>query len=59
MKKTIYRFIQEQKEDWVEFTQIVGLKNTIQQMAVGAALCLILLVIVGVGDWLAHLISGC
>lgn len=59
MKKTIYRFIQEQKDDWVEFTQIVGLKNTIQQMAVGAALCLILLAIIGVGDWIAHLISGC
>ena len=59
MKKSIYRFILDQKEDWVEFAYIVGLKNTIQQMVVGAALCLVLLIIIGVGDWLAHLISGC
>lgn len=59
MKKSIYRYLLEQKEDWQEFAEIIGLKNTLQQMAVGAAMCVILFVFVGCGMSLAKLISGC
>ena len=56
MKKSIYQLISEQKTDWREFTEIVGLKNSLQQIAVGMAMGIILLVILGVGEWISRLI---
>ena len=56
MKKSIYQLIDEQKTDWREFAEIVGFRNTMQQIAVGAAMGIILLVILGVGEWISRLI---
>ena len=56
MKKSIYQLIDEQKTDFREFAEIVGFKNTMQQIAVGAAMGIILLVILGVGEWISRLI---
>ena len=56
MKKSIYQLIREQKTDWREFAEIIGLKNTMQQIAVGIAMGIILLVILGVGEWISRLI---
>lgn len=51
MRKSWSRFVQKQKDDWQEFAEIIGLKNSVQQMAVGAALCILLLAACGVGEW--------
>ena len=56
MKKSIYQLIREQKTDWREFAEIIGFKNTLQQIAVGAAMTIILLVTLGVGEWISRLI---
>lgn len=55
MKKSWSRFVQKQKDDWQEFAEIIGLKTSVQQMAVGAALCILLLAACGVGEWLNSL----
>ena len=55
MKKSWSRFVQKQKDDWQEFAELIGLKNSVQQMAVGAALCILLLAACGVGEWLNNL----
>jgi len=54
MRKSIYQLIREQKTDWREFAEIVGFKNTMQQIAVGAAMGIILLVILGVGGMISR-----
>ena len=54
MRKSWYRFVQKQKEEWCEFAEIIGLKNRIQQLAVGAALCILLLAACGAGEWLSN-----
>ena len=56
MRKSIYQLIREQKTDWREFAEIVGFRNTMQQIAVGAVMGIILLVILGVGEWISRLI---
>lgn len=56
MKKSIYQLISEQKTDWREFAEIVGLKNSLQQIALGMAMGIILLVVLGVGEWISRLI---
>lgn len=55
MRKSYSRFIQKQKADFQEFAELIGLKNSVQQMAVGAALCILLLAACGVGEWLNNL----
>ena len=56
MRKSIYQLIREQKTDWREFAEIVGFKNTLQQIAVGVAMGIILLAILGIGEWISRLI---
>lgn len=56
MRKSIYQLISEQKTDLRDFAEIVGFRNTMQQIAVGAAMGIILLVILGVGEWISRLI---
>lgn len=56
MRKSIYQLISEQKTDWREFAEIVGFKNSLQQIAVGMAMGIILIVILGVGEWISRLI---
>ena len=56
MRKSIYQLIREQKTDWREFAEIIGFKNTLQQIAVGGARGIILLVILGVGECISRLI---
>ena len=43
------------KKEFNELAEIIGLKNSLQQMAVGAALCIILLAACGFGEWLNSL----
>ena len=55
MKKLWSRFVQKQKADFQEFAELIGLKNSVQQMAIGAALCILLLAACGVGERLNNL----
>lgn len=56
MKKSIYQLISEQKTDWREFAEIVGFKNTLQQIAVGAVMAMLFLAVLGIGEWISRLI---
>lgn len=56
MRKSIYQLIREQKTDWREFAEIVGFRNTMQQIAVGAAMTILFLAILGIGEWISRLI---
>lgn len=56
MKKSIYQLINEQKTDWREFAEIIGFKNTLQQIAVGAVMTILFLAILGIGEWISRLI---
>ena len=56
MRKTIYQLIREQKTDWCEFAEIVGFKNTLQHIIVGMAMGIILMAILGIGEWISRLI---
>lgn len=53
--KQIRLWLRKQKEDFQEFAVLIGLKNSAEQMAVGAALCVLLLAACGVGEWLCNL----
>lgn len=55
--KQIRLWLQKQREDFQEFAQLIGLKNNLQQMAVGAALCIGLLMACGLGEWLNSLMK--
>lgn len=44
MRKSFKNWISRQREDFNELYQLIGLKNSMQQMAIGAALCFLLLV---------------
>jgi hypothetical protein len=55
MRKSWIHFIEKQKADFQEFAEIIGLKNSVQQMAIGAALSILLLTACGVGEWLCNL----
>ena len=54
MKQSVKNWWRRQREDFNELCQIIGLKNSIQQMAIGAALCILLLVACGVAEWFNH-----
>lgn len=56
MRKSIYQLIREQKTDWREFAEIVGFKNTMQQIAVGAVMAILFLTVLGIGEWISRLI---
>ena len=56
MRKSIYQLIREQKTDWREFAEIVGFKNTMQQIAVGAVMAILFLAVLGIGEWISRLI---
>ena len=56
MKKSIYQLINEQKTDWREFAEIVGFRNTMQQIAVGAVMTILFLAVLGIGEWISRLI---
>lgn len=53
--KQMKNWLRKQREDFQEFAELIGLKNSVQQMAVGAALCILLLAACGVGEWLNNL----
>ena len=55
--KQMKNWLRKQREDWQEFAAMIGLKNNLQQMAVGAALCLGLLMACGLGEWLNSFIK--
>ena len=56
MRKSIYQLIREQKTDWREFAEIVGFRNTMQQIAVGAVMAILFLAVLGIGEWISRLI---
>lgn len=53
--KQMKNWLRKQREDFREFAELIGLKNSAEQMAVGAALCVLLLAACGVGEWLCNL----
>lgn len=53
--KQMKNWLRKQREDFQEFAELIGLKNSVQQMAVGAALCVLLIAACGVGEWLNKL----
>ena len=56
MRKSIYQLIREQKTDWCDFAEIVGFRNTMQQIAVGAVMAILFLAVLGIGEWVSRLI---
>lgn len=51
--KTIKNWLRKQKEDFNEFTYMIGLRTSVQQLAVGAAIGLVVLMLVcGFAEWL-------
>lgn len=55
-RKSIYRLISDQKDEWSEFARVIGFKNTAKQLAVGMAMGILLLMVLGVGEWVHDLI---
>ena len=58
MKKSFRQFIRDEKEDWLEFAEMVGLKTTVQQLLVGIAIGILLLFILGGAEWIHDKIVG-
>ena len=58
MKKSFRQFIRKEKEDWLEFFELIGLKTTAQQLLVGIAIGMILLFILGGAEWIHDKIVG-
>ena len=53
LMKTIKNWLKKQKEDFIEFTYMIGLRTSVQQLAVGAAFGLVVILIVcGLAEWL-------
>ena len=51
--KTIKNWLKKQKEDFIEFSYMIGLRTSVQQLAVGAAFGLVVILIVcGLAEWL-------
>lgn len=58
MKKSFRQFIRDEKEDWLEFAEMVGLKTTAKQLLVGIAIGILLLFILGGAEWIHDKIVG-
>lgn len=58
MRKSFRQFIRKEKEDWLEFAEMVGLKTTAQQLLVGIAIGILLLFILGGAEWIHDKIVG-
>ena len=51
--KTIKNWLKNQKEDFIEFSYMIGLRTSLQQLAVGAASGLVVIIAVcGLAEWL-------
>lgn len=54
--KSFMQFLRDEKDDWLDFFETIGLKTTAQQFAVGIAIGVIMLMIIGacdaIGDYL-------
>ena len=58
MRKSFRQFIRKEKEDWLEFFELIGLKTTAQQLLVGIAIGILLLFILGGAEWIHDKIVG-
>lgn len=58
MKKSFRQFIRDEKEDWLEFFELIGLKTTTQQLLVGIAIGIMLLFLLGCAEYIHDLITG-
>ena len=58
MKKSFRQFIRDEKEDWLELFELIGLKTTAQQLLVGIAIGILLLFILGGAEWIHDKIVG-
>lgn len=54
--KSFRKFIRDEKEDWLEFFELIGLKTTAQQFIVGIAIGVIILIILGGAEYIHDLI---
>lgn len=53
MKRYFRDWLRKQKEDFIEFTYIIGLRTLLQQLAAGAAIGFIILALIcGLAEWL-------
>ena len=57
-RKSFRQFIRKEKEDWLEFFELIGLKTTAQQLLVGIAIGILLLFILGGAEWIHDKIVG-
>ena len=58
MKKSFRQFLKDEKDDWLDFFETIGLKTTAQQFAVGIAIGVIILMIIGCAEYVHDLITG-
>lgn len=56
--KSFRQFLKDEKDDWLEFFEIIGLKTTAQQLLVGIAIGMMLLFILGGAEYIHDLITG-
>ena len=54
--KSFRQFIRDEKEDWLEFFELIGLNTTAQQFIVGIAIGVIILIILGGAEYIHDLI---
>lgn len=56
--KSFRQFLKDEKDDWLDFFEMIGLKTTAQQLLVGIAIGMILLFILGGAEYIHDLITG-
>ena len=56
MKRSIYQFLQDEKEDWQDFAYRIGLKTMAQQLVIGIVAGIGLLLFCGFAEWVHDLI---
>lgn len=58
MKKSFRQFLKDEKSDWLDLFEMIGLKTTAQQLLVGIAIGIILMFILGGAEYIHDLITG-
>lgn len=56
--KSFRSFLKDERKDWLDLFEMIGLKTTAQQLLVGIAIGIMLLFILGCAEYIHDLITG-
>ena len=56
--KSFRQFLKNEKKDWLDLFEMIGLKTTAQQLLVGIAIGIMLLFLLGCAEYIHDLITG-